>query len=81
MNAKKARKPAGNTIAVNRRARHDYFIEETLEAGLALEGWEAKSLREGRAQLAEAYVTPVSYTHLTLPTNTNACRSRWSPYH
>ena len=57
MNKKKGKKPAGNTIAVNRRARHDFFIEDTLEAGLALEGWEAKSLREGRAQLAEAYVT------------------------
>ena len=57
MSAKKARKPVGNTIAVNRRARHDFFIEDTFEAGLALEGWEAKSLREGRAQLAEAYVT------------------------
>ena len=43
-------------IAVNRRARHDYFIEETYEAGLALQGWEVKSLREGRAQIAEAYV-------------------------
>lgn len=57
MNKKKGKKPTGNTIAVNRRARHDFFIEDTLEAGLALEGWEAKSLREGRAQLAEAYVT------------------------
>lgn len=44
------------TIAVNRRARHDYFIEDTIEAGLALEGWEVKSLRDGRAQLTEAYV-------------------------
>lgn len=43
-------------IAVNRRARHDYFIEETFEAGLALMGWEVKSLRDGRAQIAEAYV-------------------------
>ena len=43
-------------IAQNKRARHDYFIEETLEAGLALEGWEVKSLREGRAQLTEGYV-------------------------
>ena len=56
MSRKKARKPSGNVIAVNRRARHDYFIEQTFEAGLALEGWEAKSLRDGRAQLAEAYV-------------------------
>jgi SsrA-binding protein len=43
-------------IAVNRRARHDYFIEETYEAGIALQGWEVKSLRDGRAQIAEAYV-------------------------
>jgi SsrA-binding protein len=43
-------------IAENRRARHDYFIEERLEAGLALEGWEVKAMRAGRAQLAEAYV-------------------------
>ncbi|MGH8445180.1 MAG: SsrA-binding protein SmpB [Solimonas sp.] len=44
-------------IAVNRRARHDYFIEERYEAGLVLKGWEVKSLRAGRAQIAEAYVT------------------------
>lgn len=43
-------------IAVNRRARHDYFIEEQLEAGVALQGWEVKALRAGRLQLAEAYV-------------------------
>jgi SsrA-binding protein len=43
-------------IAENRRARFDYFIEQRLEAGLALEGWEVKAMRAGRAQLAEAYV-------------------------
>ncbi len=43
-------------IAENRRARYDYFIEDRLEAGLELEGWEVKSMRAGRAQLAEAYV-------------------------
>lgn len=43
-------------VAVNKKARHDYFVEETFEAGLALEGWEVKSLRAGRAQLTEAYV-------------------------
>jgi SsrA-binding protein len=47
---------APRVIAENRRARHEYFIEERLEAGLALEGWEVKSMRAGRAQLAEAYV-------------------------
>ncbi len=56
MGKKKTKKPAGNVIAVNRRARHDYFIEDRFEAGLALEGWEVKSLRAGSAQLAEAYV-------------------------
>ncbi|QHS09419.1 SsrA-binding protein SmpB [Sinimarinibacterium sp. NLF-5-8] len=44
------------TIAVNRRARHDYHIEERYEAGLMLQGWEVKSLRAGRAQITEAYV-------------------------
>jgi SsrA-binding protein len=57
MGKKKTKKPAGNTIAVNRRARHDYFIEDRFEAGLALEGWEVKSLRGGSAHLTEAYVT------------------------
>ncbi len=56
MGKKTAKKPAGQFIAVNRRARHDYFIEDSFEAGLALEGWEVKSLRAGSAQLTEAYV-------------------------
>jgi SsrA-binding protein len=47
--------PAKRTIAENRKARHDYFIEEQLEAGLALQGWEVKSLRDGRANLTEGY--------------------------
>jgi SsrA-binding protein len=48
--------PKERLIAENRRARFDYFIEERMEAGLALEGWEVKSMRDGRAQLAESYV-------------------------
>jgi SsrA-binding protein len=44
------------TIAENKKAFHDYFIEERYEAGIALEGWEAKAIRAGRAQLKEAYV-------------------------
>ena len=56
MSSKKSKKPAGNVIAVNRKARHDYFIEDTFEAGLVLEGWEVKSLRAGSAQLTESYV-------------------------
>jgi SsrA-binding protein len=43
-------------IADNRRARFDYAFEETFEAGIELRGWEVKSLRDGRAQLAESYV-------------------------
>jgi SsrA-binding protein len=43
-------------IAENRRARFDYFIEDRFEAGLALQGWEVKAMRAGRAQLTEAYV-------------------------
>ena len=43
-------------IAVNRKARFDYFIEERYEAGITLLGWEVKSLRAGKAQIAEAYV-------------------------
>jgi SsrA-binding protein len=54
--SKKQKTDNSNVIAANRRARHDYFIEDRLEAGLSLEGWEVKSLREGRAQLAESYV-------------------------
>jgi SsrA-binding protein len=44
------------TIAQNRKARHDYFIDERYEAGLALKGWEVKALRAGRLQLNEGYV-------------------------
>jgi SsrA-binding protein len=44
------------SIAENRKAFHDYFIEERYEAGLALQGWEVKAIRAGRAQLADAYV-------------------------
>lgn len=45
-----------NTIALNKKANHEYFIEQRFEAGIALEGWEVKSLREGRIQLVESYV-------------------------
>lgn len=54
--AKKSTGKDNPLIAENRRARHEYFIEESYEAGLSLMGWEVKSLRAGRAQLAEAYV-------------------------
>lgn len=60
MAAKKSKKTkgmTGNVAAQNRRARHDYHIVETLEAGLMLKGSEVKSLREGRASIGEAYAT------------------------
>jgi SsrA-binding protein len=44
------------SIVQNKKAFHDYFIEEKYEAGIALEGWEVKAIRAGRAQLKEAYV-------------------------
>ncbi len=53
-----ARKKAdtGNTIIVNKKARFDFFIEETFESGIELKGWEVKSLRDKRVHLREAYV-------------------------
>jgi SsrA-binding protein len=56
MSGKQKPKNSGSTIALNKRARHEYFIEENFEAGLVLEGWEVKSLREGKVNLSEAYV-------------------------
>ena len=45
----------GGTIALNKRARHEYAFEQKLEAGLALEGWELKAIRAGRANIGDAY--------------------------
>ena len=53
---KKDKSSGSNRIAENKKARFDYHIEDTFEAGLALEGWEVKSLRDGRAQITESYV-------------------------
>ena len=53
---KSASASQGPTIALNKKARHDYFIGERFEAGLVLEGWEVKSLRAGRLQLRDSYV-------------------------
>lgn len=49
--------PQGKTVAENRRARHDYAVEDTLEVGIMLEGSEVKSLRQGKANIAESYAT------------------------
>jgi len=53
--AAKKEKPAGKVAAVNRRARFNYEIQQTYEAGIALAGTEVKSLRQGQANIAEAY--------------------------
>lgn len=54
--SKKNNKQQNATIAVNRQAKFEYSIEERFEAGMVLEGWEVKSLRDGRVQLKESYV-------------------------
>jgi SsrA-binding protein len=51
-----AKQRSDNQIASNKKAYHDFFIEEHFEAGIALQGWEVKSLRAGRVQLKESYV-------------------------
>lgn len=56
MQKKVKNKQAHQLIAENRKARHDYIIEQDFEAGLVLEGWEVKSLRASRAQISESYV-------------------------
>ncbi|SUC09217.1 SsrA-binding protein [Pasteurella canis] len=53
---KKKAKVASNTIALNKRARHDYFIEDEIEAGLSLQGWEVKSMRAGKANISDSYI-------------------------
>ena len=53
---KKKPKQSSNTIALNKKARHDYFLEDKYEAGIALQGWEVKSLRMGKCQIVDTYV-------------------------
>ena len=55
-NKKKGKKAPSSTIALNKKARHDYIIEDKFEAGVVLQGWEVKSIREGRVQMTETYV-------------------------
>ena len=52
----KSKKTPDNTIGVNRKARFDYHLQDEYEAGIALEGWEVKSLRAGRLQLNDSYI-------------------------
>ena len=63
MSAKKKKSDSGDgtrVIATNRKARHDYHIERTLEAGLELRGTEVKALREGKASLVDSYAAPLN---------------------
>ena len=53
--SKKSKKP-DNQICANKKARHEYFIEETFEAGLSLQGWEVKAIRAGKMTITEAYI-------------------------
>ncbi|MEM9622914.1 MAG: SsrA-binding protein SmpB [Pseudomonadota bacterium] len=55
MSSKKKTSPG--SIAQNKRVRRDYFLDQTFEAGIALQGWELKSIRDGRVQLTDAFVT------------------------
>ena len=54
--SKKKTPSTDNTIVLNKKARHDYFIEDTYEAGIVLEGWEVKSLRAKSIQVKESYI-------------------------
>lgn len=56
MSSAKKQNNTNNRIAVNRKATHDFFIEQRFEAGMVLEGWEVKSLRNGKANLTDTYV-------------------------
>lgn len=54
--SKKKPKNQSNTIALNKKARHEYFLEDKFEAGLELQGWEVKSIRQGKVNIADTYV-------------------------
>jgi len=56
MSNKNQNQSKGGIIALNKRAKFDFFIEERIEAGIALTGWEVKSLRAGKGQLTDSYV-------------------------
>lgn len=62
----KKKSPTGSLISKNRKARHDFQIEETMEAGLVLEGWEVKSLRASKVQIRDAYLIIKGYEVFSL---------------
>jgi SsrA-binding protein len=59
MSKKKSKSTSSNTIALNKKARHEYSLTDKLEAGMQLQGWEVKSIRSGKVNLSESYVTLV----------------------
>ena len=81
---KKKLKPGSNTIALNKRARHDYFIEDEIEAGLELQGWEVKSMRAGKANISDSYIQKwrglfVRRDHSAVKFGFNPCSMRSNP--
>jgi len=80
--AKKS-EPGQTVVAQNRKARHNYFIEETFEAGLSLTGTEVKSLRGGRSTIAESYVTTIEgeawLVNATIPEYSSGNRNNHEP--
>jgi SsrA-binding protein len=56
MSKKQTNKKQNSTIALNRKARHEYFLEDRFEAGISLQGWEVKSIRQGKVNLSDSYV-------------------------
>lgn len=56
MSKKKSKNPGSNTIALNKKARHEYHLEDKFEAGISLQGWEIKSIRAGKVNLTDTYV-------------------------
>lgn len=75
--------PGHTVVAQNRKARHNYFIEETFEAGLSLTGTEVKSLRGGRSTIAESYVTAIEgeawLVNATIPEYSSGNRNNHEP--
>ncbi len=56
MSKNKQNKSTSNTIALNKKAKHDFFLEDKFEAGMALQGWELKSIRQGKVNLSDSHV-------------------------
>ena len=80
----KAKDPTRRLVAQNRKARHDYFIDDSLEVGIVLQGTEVKSLRGGQASIAEAYASErdgeLYLVNATIPEYKNANRANHEPH-